>query len=360
MKILDRYIIGNFMFQFLLVLAGLVSIYLLVDFVERIDDFQEAGKPMDLALTYFLLKTPLIFHQISPVGILLAGVTSLGLMHRHLEVMSLNAAGISLARIILPLLAASLLATILAVVNAQWILPTSNMQTDEIWLKEVKNKVTGGILRNDLFYYKGEKGIYSFSSKTPGKQQLHGLSYTQWDADYKSSLYLQADTLIWTRNGWLAEKGRIVTTEEGGGLGIEVFTERKVELPEKPKDFFNPVILKDHLSLSALIRRGLAEKRLGESDTFIEMNRRLSLIFLGLPLLILALPVMLLLHRRFSWELTMTIPASCLLAFLAWAAWNGSQALSRAELMPSAPASWTIHLTMTVVGLLLIHRQNNL
>lgn len=358
-KLLDRYIIKNFMLQFLLVVAGLVSIYLLVDFVERIDDFQEAGKPLGLAVIYFLLKIPFIFYQISPVALLLAGVISLGLLYRRLEIMSLTAAGISLIRIIIPVLVASLLTTFLAIANAQWLLPFSKVETDRIWLKEVKNEVVGGTVRNNFYYYKGKKGIYVFQSKTPSSYQLHNLKYTVWNKNYALRSFVSTETLTWQENRWVAQQGRIKTFKADRSYDIEAFEKKILDLPEKPADFFSPVTLKDHLSLSQLIKKGVEEYGQRENDKFIEMNQRLSLIFLGIPLLILAIPVMLILHRRLSWELTMTVPASCLIAFMAWAAWNGAQAMSKAELIAPVPASWTIHIVMIISGFLLIRRQNN-
>ena len=44
MILLDRYLFKQFSRNLLLVLAGLVTIYLLIDFFERIDDFIEARK----------------------------------------------------------------------------------------------------------------------------------------------------------------------------------------------------------------------------------------------------------------------------------------------------------------------------
>nr|MDA8165772.1 LptF/LptG family permease [Desulfobacteraceae bacterium] len=74
MKLLDRYLLGQFLRNLALVLSSLVAVYLLVDFFDRIDNFLEHGKPLSLAIKYFLLKIPLIFDQIMPVCILLAGV----------------------------------------------------------------------------------------------------------------------------------------------------------------------------------------------------------------------------------------------------------------------------------------------
>ena len=77
MTLLDRYLLKQFIKNFLLVLISLVSIYLLIDFFEKIDNFSDAGKPTSLAIKYLLLKIPIIYDQLLPVCILLAGIITL-------------------------------------------------------------------------------------------------------------------------------------------------------------------------------------------------------------------------------------------------------------------------------------------
>ncbi len=45
MKLLDRYLLGQFIRYFFTVNVGFVAIYLLVDFFEKIDNFSRAGNP---------------------------------------------------------------------------------------------------------------------------------------------------------------------------------------------------------------------------------------------------------------------------------------------------------------------------
>ena len=54
MILLDRYLFKQFAKNLLLVLAALLTIYLLIDFFERIDDFVERDKSLGLAAKYFV------------------------------------------------------------------------------------------------------------------------------------------------------------------------------------------------------------------------------------------------------------------------------------------------------------------
>ena len=77
MKIISRYLTVEIGKQFAIILIAVVGIYLAVDFIEKVDDFMDAGVPMQRALIYFTYKLPLVLSQITPVAILLCSTSSL-------------------------------------------------------------------------------------------------------------------------------------------------------------------------------------------------------------------------------------------------------------------------------------------
>ena len=50
MSLLDRYLLGQFWRNLLLVATALAAIYMLIDFFERVDNFLEAGKSIGLTI----------------------------------------------------------------------------------------------------------------------------------------------------------------------------------------------------------------------------------------------------------------------------------------------------------------------
>ncbi len=360
MTLLDRYIIRQFFMNLLLVLVSLVAIYLLVDFFERIDNFTEAGKPISLAFTYLLLKIPLIYDQMAPVCILLAGVVTLGLLQKSRELMSLNAGGISLARIVLPVLVASLLFTLLSLIVAQMVLPVSNSRMNEIWYQEVNQQVAKGIVRKGRIFHRGERGIYALKRPDPHLFRFSHFTYTEWDETRRNiRLFLTAEVAAWDETaGWRFANGQLKRPRPDGGYDIEVFSHRAFDLPDRPEQFFIPAYRTAELSLLELANKARADLDKGMQQGLIDLNRRLSFIFLGIPLLMLALPLLHAMQRQWSRDLAMTVPASCVLAFFAWAAWNAGQALSQAGRLHPVAASWSIHLVLSATGFLLLWRAN--
>ncbi|MBI4792532.1 MAG: LptF/LptG family permease, partial [Deltaproteobacteria bacterium] len=293
MTLLDRYIFKQFFLNLLLVLASLVSIYLLVDFFERIDNFTEAGKPPGLALTYFLLKIPLIYDQMSPVCILLAGVITLGLLSKNREQMSLHAGGISLARIVFPIIAAALSFTLLTIAVAQWVLPVTNTRINEIWYHEVNEQVADGIVRKGRIFYRGEQGIYTFKRPDPRQNNFTQFIYTAYNPARQLTLLLTARQASWSAGqGWTFSQGQMKTAQTDGGYDIKLFKELQFGLPETPLDFFVPSYRVTELSLSQLHQNARASLKHGDWQGTVAINQRFSFLFLGVPLLLLSIPLM--------------------------------------------------------------------
>ena len=172
MKLLDRYLMAQFAKNLALVICSLVAIYLLVDFFERVDNFLEAKKTIGLAIKYLLLKLPFMYVQLIPVCILLAGVITLGILNQHFEFMALMAGGISVLRIIRPLLVAAAFFTLLTVAIGQWVLPATTAATNRIWYEEVNKQIPKGIIRDGRTYFRGSEGIFSFVRPNPGKNEF--------------------------------------------------------------------------------------------------------------------------------------------------------------------------------------------
>ncbi|MBW2067167.1 MAG: LptF/LptG family permease, partial [Deltaproteobacteria bacterium] len=72
MRILARYLTGEYLKSLILCEAVLFFIYLVIDFLQKIDNLIEAQVPKNLWFLYFLYKSPLILVQMLPPAVLIA------------------------------------------------------------------------------------------------------------------------------------------------------------------------------------------------------------------------------------------------------------------------------------------------
>ncbi|MCP3892761.1 MAG: YjgP/YjgQ family permease [Desulfobulbaceae bacterium] len=357
MNLLNRYLLLQYFKYFFTVNAAFVSIYLLIDFFEKFDDFNNAGKPLSMALEYFILTIPFVVDQLGPVFILLSGVITLGILNHTNELTALKAGGIPLRLIIRPLLIGSVFFTMLFIAAAQWLLPYTVARTNNLWFEQLKGKVPLGIMRNNRYYYRGQNGFYSFGWPDPTQYIFKDFSYSSWDENYNIKELVSARFGDWVpeRGRWELKHGQIQKKDEQGNYLIHNFLFQAHIFNENPEDFLIPENRSAELSLSDLyfeIERTEVEHETQKAwTTFLG---RISYLLLGIPLLLLGLPILLYSYRKWGRDLSVAIPVSCGLAFIAWGIWGALQSLSIAGYISPVLAATTLHLIFSALGFLLL------
>lgn len=109
MRLLDRYVIRNFLQGYLYCIAGFISIWLIFDISDNISTFIDQNVGFLLTIRYYATQVPQILIILLPVSLLLALLFSLGRMSRANEIVSMLTAGVSVPRVLLPLIAIGLL-----------------------------------------------------------------------------------------------------------------------------------------------------------------------------------------------------------------------------------------------------------
>ncbi len=356
--LLDRYLFRQFSRNFFLVCGSLLAIYLLVDFFEKVDNFVEAGQSATLTVQYLLLMFRLFISQLMAVCLLLAAILTLGVLNHHRELLALKAGGLSLRRIVNPILGATLLFTFLNLAAAQWLLPETIGATNRIWYEEVQKTKAQGIVRHGQIFYRGRDGIYTFQRPAESPQLFTDFNYTSWDRDYALQRQLTAARATWQDGVWTLEEGRSISRRPDGGLLTAPFDRLEVTLPDRPADFFIPAYKSEEIPLLRQLQSALTAPPQLRRAARIRLHLKLSYIFLGLPLVLLGLPVLILINQRWRRDLSLAIPASCIMAFMAWGWWSAAQSLLKIYPLDPFLTSWSLHFLVGGLGLFMLKRQD--
>ncbi len=361
MNLLNRYLFGQFIRYFFTVNAGFVAIYLLVDFFEKFDDFSNGGKPLSLALEFFILTIPFIVDQLGPVLILLSGVISLGILNHSNELTALKAGGVPLRLIVRPFIVGSFIFTMLFLASAEWLLPVTIARTNNIWYEQLKGKVPLGILRNNRYYYKGVGGFYSFSWPNTNYYVFKDFSYSNANEKDNIETLTTAKFADWNeeKGVWILKHGQVQQRSEDQGYVISNFVIKQIKLSERPEDFLVPENQSAEMSLTELhaeiSRTEVEHESRAAWTTFLG---RISYMLLGIPLMLLGLPILLFSYRKWGRDLSVAIPASCGLAFVAWGLWGALQSLAIAGHLAPMVAATSIHIVFSIVGLFLLMKND--
>jgi lipopolysaccharide export system permease protein len=125
-RIIDRYIVRQFLTTTLFSLAAVLVVFIVIDAMEKLDDFIDKQAGIPIIFMYYLYFTPEIIKLIMPVAMLLGSLFVTGRLSTQNELTSMKASGISLYRTMVPYVAVALLTSGALVYFNGWVVPFAN------------------------------------------------------------------------------------------------------------------------------------------------------------------------------------------------------------------------------------------
>jgi lipopolysaccharide export system permease protein len=151
MRLLDRYVIRNFVQVYFYCIAGFTSIWLIFDVSDNISNFIDNHIPLLMVARYYATQIPQVFIILLPVALLLSLLFALGRMSRANEIVSMLTSGVSLPRILLPLIGIGLL-TVAASMALNYSLAPHADLARKTFLSEAQSRpartIQGQVFRN--------------------------------------------------------------------------------------------------------------------------------------------------------------------------------------------------------------------
>ena len=111
MTILDRYVLRNTITPFIYCFLGFVGIWFIFDLSSNMPDFIQGRASFSALLEYYSSQIPQLVVLCLPIALLLSLLYSLAAMSRSNEIISMIGAGLSVTRILIPLIAVGVLLT---------------------------------------------------------------------------------------------------------------------------------------------------------------------------------------------------------------------------------------------------------
>jgi lipopolysaccharide export system permease protein len=125
-KILDKYILRQFLSTFFFVVLILVAVIVVIDLTEKTDKYAKANLTASQIMGYYADFIPWIANLISPITIFIATVYVCARMASHTEVIAILGSGISFKRMLLPYFIGAGIISLISFVLNGWIIPDSN------------------------------------------------------------------------------------------------------------------------------------------------------------------------------------------------------------------------------------------
>lgn len=259
MNILDKYLIKRFLTTYVFAVLVIVLIIMVIDFVEKNDDFIQKQAPMRaILLQYYANLAPYWANYISPLMIFISTVFFTAQMAAHTEIVAILSSGVSFRRLMFPYFIGASIIAIFSFVMVGWILPRAN--TERLAFENV--------YVNDKFYFSARDfhiavapNTYAYMSSYNNEAKT-GYDFTMEKiVDNKLIEKLSAKRITWddSTKKWKLHDYKIRT------LGI---MKDKMVYGTSPKDTVINLFPKDFES----------ERQIQESFTIPELQEKITLI----------------------------------------------------------------------------------
>jgi lipopolysaccharide export system permease protein len=140
MKLIDKYILKQFLGAFVFTVLIIVAVILVIDLTEKTEKFVEAGLTSYQIIGYYLDFIPWIANFITPLTVFIATVFVTSRLAGRTEIIAILSSGVSFPRMLVPYFIGSILIAIVSFVLTGWIIPNSNKTKREFELEYLNGR----------------------------------------------------------------------------------------------------------------------------------------------------------------------------------------------------------------------------
>ncbi|PIQ97915.1 MAG: LPS export ABC transporter permease LptG [Nitrospinae bacterium CG11_big_fil_rev_8_21_14_0_20_56_8] len=294
MHILKRYVLMKFLSTYLVSVAGLIGIFLVVDFFENVDEFFSRDAPFGLVLEYYIYKIPSVIFYMGPQAILLAGAFTLAALARDNEIIAMRACGISITGITLPIIGSAAIISLLILGCNEYISPSANKKMNIIFYVKVRHNTAYGAMQTENIWLRSKSGsTWNIQLYDPTQTLMKGVGVFKNGEDNSVLQRIDAEEVIWQENKWEFHNGYLRTFKPEGLDTTEYFEKRFFPMPETPEDFEKVRIKPGELSLTEMYHSIHLQAAEGKdmSKEWVDLHQKISYPFVSIVLALLAVPL---------------------------------------------------------------------
>ena len=358
MTILFRYILREYVKIFVMCFAGLLTIYLVIDFFEKVRRFLRYDSGIVPILTYFALKIPAISFQIAPFAILMATLLTLGLLSRSNEITAMRSCGVSLLWMTSPFLLLATGVSLILLAFSSTIIPLSSEKAEEVRLIQIEKRPAPLTVKATQPWARvGADTLMRVNEIGVGGKTLHGVHLFHFDRAFRLDQMTEAAEAGYTPGGWVLLNGNQRRFHPDNTVDLALFTEQRMDIPLIPDDFFTSLTGNSETMTFREIRNYVGRFR-QEGFSFTRLLTdyygRLAFPLVAVIMVIVGIALGLRQSGVRGRSLAMGIGQAFIVGFCYWTTHSIAIALGRGGVLAPMLAGWMANLLFLSFGLYLL------
>ena len=357
-RILDEYVIREFLGMFLLVQTSFVLLVLIFTFFDLVGDILRNHIALATVGDYLVNLTPSYIYQIAPLAVLIAVLVTFGVLNRNSEIVAMKATGISLYRLVVPIVAIAAALAVSLFLFDEYYLPQANRKQEQL-RATIKGRPPQTFLHPEQKWIFGQPHpgeparIFYYQFFDADKNEFANLSVFEFSpSTFELSRRIYAERASWDAsegtwrfiNGWVRDiQGANVTDYR------DFLSTTFPEIHEAPDYFTKEDLEAQEMNFGQLEHyiHDLSQSGFDTMRLRVELWHKLAYPLVAVVMVQLAIPFALSMGRRGS----LTGIAVAIGVALAYFVVDGLfGALGNVNYLPSALAAWSSDILFGLVG----------
>jgi len=357
--ILDDYVLRGFVLYLAMIVAAFLMLLLVFTLFELLGDImRNQVSPLTVG-EYLLNVTPFFLYTTTPLSMLLAVLVTFGLLQRSNEITAIKATGISVYRIVIPVLISSMLVAGVLFLSDQFYLPYTNKRQDAL-RNQIKGKPAQTYLRPDRKWIFGQHSdIYYYQFFDPDRDVFGGVSVFQFDPhSFQITHRIDADRAHWSApmGRWVYEQGWERSLNGSAHVSDRKFDVATYpELSEAPAYFKKEIKQSSEMNYDELRRyiHDLEESGFDVVRLRVQLQKKIAYPLITLVMAVLAIPFALSAGKRSA---VAGLATAIGIGVVYWTISGLFEAMGNLSQLPPAVAAWSPDLVFGFIGGYLILR----
>lgn len=342
-SLIDAYVVREFLGYVGLMLASFLVLVLIFTFFDLVGDILRTHTSMTVVLQYLLYLSPQMLYLMIPVAILVGVLVTFGLMSKANEITALKACGVSIYRLMIPVLLVSfLLCGVQFGLDATW-LPGFNRKQDAL-RNQIKGRPAQTFQAPERKWMFGKSNdIYYFQFFDPDRNEFANITIYRFDPKtFELTRTIFARDAHWDEHihGWVFENGWVRDMQGTEVTHYQPFLVAGFEhLKENPSYFKTEDRQSTQMSYSEL-RRYVSDLQHSGYDVArltVQLEKKIAYPLITLVMALLAFPFSLSVGRRGT---VTGIALAIGVAIVYWVSAGFLEALGNLGELPPFLAAW--------------------
>ena len=355
MNILFWYIVRHYLGILTLCLTGLTTIYLVIDFFEKLRKFLRHDAELTSMLLYFVLKIPDIAFQLVPFAVLMASLLAIGLLNKNQEITAMRSCGVSIFHVTMPFLAVAGLITVILLGLTAVVIPLANAKAEYIRTVEIQKKPQPLSFTNEnLWLNIRNHALMHVQRVDPEGTHFHEVTLYRLNDQFSLEELLRADSAEFTDGRWLLHNVARRLVKSDGEVTMTQETTLPLTLSLTPDDLMTWNALEpEHMTLNQLGTHieHLRQEKQNATKFLADYWRRVAFAFVPVIMTILGVSIGLLETGTRTASIGKGIGQALSISFLFWATNSVGITLGKSGALLPVVAAWIACVMFFVVSL---------